>query len=404
MVVARRFSGCVGAGVVLGLACAAPPVWALDAAAIELGAIDLYPSLGLSERYIDNFFWTESNEQDTWVSMLMPRMDAVLDGGNQRYTLTYRGEIGRVHSFQRSNYSDHQMLGLAELDFTSRLRAEILGEYLQDHDDVGTERTEALAAAADVEPDQWHAERGGGKLRYGAPSASGQLELSGAYTAKTYDNNRAVTRFRDRDDLATSGTFYWRVMPKTRALVEVRHVDIEYDRDAPGVPTLDSRILSYFVGATWEATGRTTGAVRLGQTDRNYDSGARSDSKDFAWEVGMTWEPRTYSMFEFTTARTPFETNNGLTDDGYLRDEYSVLWTHEWRPRVKSLTLLRYAEDEYESFGRHDENLAASAELRYAARRWLDLGVGYAYDDRDSNFGVFEHERHMLLFTVTGSL
>lgn len=395
----------VGAITGLGMLALAPPqAGAVDAAAIELGAVDVYPSLGLSERYIDNYFWSESNEQDTWVSMALPRVDAVLDGGNQKYTLTYRGELGRVHSFQRSDYSDHQVLGLAELDFTSRLRAELLGEYLQDHDELGTERTEAATVLSDIEPDEWHAQRGGGKLRYGAPGASGQIELAGAYTSKTYDNNRAVTRFRDRDDLATSGTFYWRVMPKTRALFEARQVDIEYDQDAPGVPTLDSRIRSYFVGATWEATGRTTGAVRLGQTDRNYDSGARNDSKDFAWEIGVTWEPRTYSVFELLTARTPHETNNGLTDDGYLQDEYALLWTHEWRPRVKTLTTLRYAEDDYESFGREDDTTAASAEVRYALRRWLDLGVGYAYDQRDSNFRVFEHERHMFLLTLTGSL
>ena len=173
--------------------------------------------------------------------------------------------------------------------------------------------------------------------------------------------------------------------PRTDTLFEVRAIDTEYDNTDPSVPagSLDSDELHYLVGLSWDATAKTKGDVRLGMYDREYDSSGRSDEDGFHWEVELTWKPRTYSSFVLETNRRSQETN-GLGD--YIDTQEVILtWEHKWNLRAKTLFSIEVAEDDYSGTDRTDDRYNLEASYRHELRRWFDVGVGYRYEERDSD-------------------
>ena len=44
-----------------------------------------------------------------------------------------------------------------------------------------------------------------------------------------FDNHKSKNESRDRQNALLDATFFYRVAPKTKALFEIRHEDIDYD-------------------------------------------------------------------------------------------------------------------------------------------------------------------------------
>jgi len=234
---------------------------------------------------------------------------------------------------------------------------------------------------------------------FGAPGAQGRVELYWADRYKTYLNNREFTTVSDHDDRELGSAFYWRVGPKTYALVEGRWTDIDYRSSASNQSSKEER---YFAGVTWEATALTTGTVKFGRLTKKFDTNFFPDTKDTNWEALVTWAPLTYSRFDFYTTRTTTE-STGL--GAYiLSDIYGANWNHGWTSYLSSAVLMRYQRDAYRGVDRTDDTWTAGVKVGYKFRRWLTLGAEYNYTKRDSNVPQFEYDKSLYMLTATASM
>ncbi len=155
------------------------------------------------------------------------------------------------------------------------------------------------------------------------------------------------------------------------------------------------------MGVTWEATAATTGTFKVGRLKKEFDSGKPSFSGT-GWEGTITWAPRTYSTFDFYTARTTNEsTGLGVF---ILSDIYGVAWNHAWNSLVTTGMNLRHQRDEYHGFDRTDETTSLGLKVGYRFRRWLTLGAEYTRTNRNSNQNVFDYDKNLYLLTATASM
>jgi hypothetical protein len=296
---------------------------------------------------------------------------------------------------------DNRLRAEYEYTPTSRISAAVRGEYLDTHDPRGTGRSEGVVGTiVETDPDEWHHWAIEANAAYGAKTAKGRIEADIGYTGKTYDNNRGVTYVRDRDDTYGAARLYYGIRPKTDVVLEARATEFNYDRSAPGSASLDSLGTTLLAGVTWDATFKTTGYAKIGLIDKDFDSSRRKDDDDFAWEMGVVWNPRTYSSFTLETSSGYLETNG--TGDLISHDEINFGWNHQWRARLNTQVYFSYAEDTFGLDPREDELINAGALVNYEMRRWLKLGAGYMYDERDSNTNLFDYDRN--LFEVSANI
>jgi len=192
-------------------------------------------------------------------------------------------------------------------------------------------------------------------------------------------------------------------MPRSEILIQARHTDIHYTDYSPP-PTLSSTENRYYIVLKWEATAATIGTIRLGQVSKNFDNSARKDYSSFGWDAGVRWSPRTYSVFDFVTTKTPTEATG--VGDAVVSSIHTVTGDHAWNSRLRTQARAGNRKDSFleSSPDRVDKTRSFGARVSYDFRRWLLFGAEYTHANRDSTLSFDEYKRNLFMLTVGATL
>jgi hypothetical protein len=370
---------------------------------IVRGPVTLLPEASAALRIDDNIYESDDYKIDSLVSLLGIGMGARYETGNSGWEATYRGDAGLYKHNSDDNYFDHRLNGRGIMQFGLRHRLEMSAGFEMLHEDRGTNISQGFGESIEVlvpEPDRYDRVNAAARYQFGARQAKGRLVLDGRYTDKEYTNNRERTRPFDFDQSYLSGTFFWRVLPKSSLLLQGSYAEVTYPTDFIGQSTRDSTTNRLLAGITWEATAKTTGTVKLGYLNKDFDAADRPTFRAPSWEVELRYEPRTYSIIRVETSRYDREFNFGFGGDFIDTAVYGVTWEHEWSERWSTETGLSYLDETFENsaaeFNREQETLQLDAALSFELRRTLDLELRYTLRDRDANIDRFQFGRNQI--------
>ena len=363
--------------------------------------IFVYPAVTLGVGHNDNVAGTQVNKVSSSITTLRPEVVAELKRQGDRYTLSYAGNYGWYGSSSDDDFDYHEVMLSGDNYFTSRARLGWQAGYVKRSDPKGSND-----AGAGKYPNEWHAPTLRVLGKYGAAGAMGRVELEGNWMQKRYLNNRANTRAQDVDLTTLTGRFYYRVMPKTSALFELRNTWADYRIGATaGTPNQDNTDTRVYAGVEWDATAKTTGSFRLGKGYKRFDSGLRKDGDSGSWEAAVNWAPLTYSTFQLVTSRG-FADSTGVGD--YLENTGTTLsWSHKWATYISSNVSFGRVNTKYSGTGangRQDDTdnwgVAFYRELGHNFR----LGVTWNRTDKDSNQNANDFKRDVSMITLESVL
>jgi polysaccharide biosynthesis protein VpsM len=379
---------------------------AVEPANFQLGPVHFTPTAKFQGGYIDNLFRSENNEVSTWATRFTPKLRAWMQKNTNIYSLSYTANALRYSETDEDDYTD-QIYNLdVHHEFNVKNVINLYGEFFDGHEERGTGLSEGNLGQIIPEPVEYERARLGGNYTYGSRAGKGRLMIAAEQLEYDYQNYRALTQFRDRDQNILTGTFYWAVAPKTDLLIEAKAIENEYDKTPTLIErpsgTFDSEEYNYVVGVDWEASAKTSGTIKLGVYDRSYKSSAREDDDGFQWSADLEWKPRSYSRIFATALRFTQETN-GL-GNAINTEEYVLRWIHDWNNRSRTSLMGLAANDEYKGSDRDDDRYAFEAKYNYAMRRWLDLGLGYRFEERDSEQIRTSYTRNSIFLDLEISL
>lgn len=384
-----KFTTTVLAAAVSAALCA--NAWAIDPQSVKLSdGLTFTPTLKVAERYDDNFRAVENGEESSWITGITPTFVLAAEGRKSAYALTYSANTDIFHSSHQDDNTDHHLTADAGFEFDARNRLVLNAGYHK------VEETASLDQ--NLENDRYSTSNVGGLYTFGAQSARTQVDFGADYQELRYQNGNGLNADKERDTTALKSTVYYRVAPKTRALVEARYTDYDYTTNT----ALDSNNIALLGGVTWDATAKTSGTVKIGGERKRFDDSRIDDKSGSLWEVGVNWAPRTYSTFNLTTRRALDEGDNGAS--AIQAQSTSLGWEHEWYDRLTSNVSYSYTDKEYQDVNRDDELSTLGLGLTYEMRRWLDVGVGYAYSENDSSADNESFERNIYSISFTASL
>lgn len=376
---------------------------AIEPAVYDMGPVGIIPTLSLQTAYDDNIFSSSASEVGSQKTIISPNVQIIAEDGFNAYRVGYTINQGIYKSSSADNYTDHKLNLDAHLEFDARNTLDLNATYAKNHEERGTGISESGSAAAGLDtPLEYDTKSISFSYAYGADNAAGKLVFSGKYGDKEYQNFRSITDERDNEETTLGAVFYYRVQPKTSLLFEVRNQNLNYKID-PAV-SLDSETRRYYVGATWEGTAKTTGTIKLGQVNKDFKSASRADFSGSSWEAALKWEPLTYSSLDFATSQSEKESSGAgdFIDSKAIR----ITWSHDWNDKMQTTLSSGYTADDYKGTtgGRKDDITDASIKLNYDMRRWLSFGIGYSYQDTESNTANIPYSRNVYLVSVSGSL
>ena len=350
----------------------------------------LYPAVQFGLGYNDNITGTRDNRISSSVYTLRPELVGEVKKAGDRYTVSYHGNYGVYGSSRDDDYYHHEFWAAGDNYYTSRARLGWGVGYVMKTDPRGsTDRS------VSTEPDRWHAPVVRALAAYGAKDAIGRIELEGSWMEKRYDNNRSYTNASDVNLGMMSGRFFYRVMPRTSALFELRNTWANYVLGTPNMDNTDTRA---YVGATWDATAKTSGTIKAGVARKNFSDGSRKDATMGSWEGSVRWSPLTYSTFDLISSRTPADSTG--VGNFTINTGTTLMWSHQWASYIMSRAYLGHVKTTYENDPREDKTLNAGVGLYRDISHNARLGLDYNYTDRSSNQQINEFRRNVIMLSL----
>ena len=391
----------------MSVICATPTLNAQEAGRIQAGQFDLIPSFTSSMAYVDNVANARDNQRKiySWRTILSPELIAATQVDGNPVQIGYRLERGVYFSSDNDDYTDHFVEASGNFELNSRHRVSALAQYEDAHEDRGTGFS--IGTGLDIStPDTYKSSNLSAEYSYGAVTSDGLITLKTRRQALDYDRSEDAYLIRDRVKTMVGGEFGYQVGSATRAVLDVTKTYVRYDEQLNFV-TRDSDETRVLVGVVWESTAATTGFAKVGYKEKDFDNQARGTFYGTDWEVGIDWQPVSYTTFRISTSADTFETNG---EGDFIRGQnYSVRWNHDWLERLSTSFSVTQQNDEYvfnevDIDNRDDELMNYSAALNYQARRWLKFSTYYQFTDRDSNRETIGYDKSVVGVTAEVTL
>jgi hypothetical protein len=356
--------------------------------------IFVYPNVFVGGGTNSNVVGTNVNPVSSNFWTLQPVVVGELKNQGDRYTLRYAGNYTRYDSSSADNYSHHDIQLAGDNYFTSRSRLGWGVGYIAKTDPRGsTDR--GLSAT----PDSWNAPLVRALYIYGIAGAPGRIEAEALHQQKRYDNNRATTFGSDVDLTTVSGRFFYRVMPRTSAVLEVRQTNADY---IDSTSTNDNTDRRYLVGLVWDATAKTTGTFKVGQVEKKFSSSARQGTTDSTWEGAVRWSPLTYSVWDLILSKAPAD-STGFGD--YIKNTGTTLmWNHQWASTISSRASVGSVQSDFAATTRSDNAKNYGLGFFYSVSRSVRAGLEWTGTDRSSNVSIYEFSRSVTMLSLEATL
>ena len=368
--------------------------------------IEITPVISASLKHNDNVT-REKESNDKISSMLLelePSVMAKAEYGNSIHSAHYTLTNGSYFDSSDDNYLDH-LLSLESLwYFNIRNRLNLNYELSKLHDERGTGRTEGISSttAGFDEPFEYVSNYINATYIYGADGAKGRLEGSIGYYDKSYKNYRNISQFDSYDENRYGASFYYHITANYDLLFNIQKEDRRYDKVEAGQASQDSDVMFYYIGATWDITGKTTGTVRFGLQDKEFNDSSREDFNGTSWDIGITWSPKRYSTLEFDTSQIARDPDQ---DGDYIEEtSYSVGWNHFWNPYFSTNISFTNTDEKYTGVRREDKTDIWGISASYDMRRWLSIMAGWDYTDKTSSQTNIGHEQQVWYLNATLTL
>ncbi|MBL4630154.1 MAG: outer membrane beta-barrel protein [Paraglaciecola sp.] len=309
--------------------------------------------------------------------------------GKQAIKAQYKGDYAFFSDNSSLNYFNHDLLVMALLDHSYSLSSVFTAKYQNKIEQPGT--TNALTSLL-TEFNQRSIAELSSKVLYGAQKSKGQIVASYAQSKFRYENNNQEFRDYDREKIA--GTFFYRIAPKTRFLLEANMVNLDYINNTNF--DFSSKQKSYLAGVEWNATAVTSSVFKIGYQDVAYVNDVISDLSGLSYFLDMFWKPNTYSLVKIGASRAARESAEQSLG-GFLSNEYDLDVEHEFTRRTKLSVSYQYIEYDFDNNqSRKNKSQNISITLKYQSKRWLQMHIGYEVIKRESTSQQYEFDARVV--------
>lgn len=358
------------------------PVPASAAEGIKTEYYKLYPSLKLIETYESNIFQTAEDEVDDYVTTIQPALKVYFP--YQNHFLQLEGEAAFNLYADNGDDADNSTWkagGALGGNYPGGLSF-LLGDRFT-HGWVQSQSGFTVAEYVDY------------NQAYGNVGFAVRDDLKVELQYFNYDFAYDETDDLDRQENTVSLTLFYRVFPKTSALLEVAWSGIAYDE--AGFAYKDNTVWQARAGVKWAATGRTTGEVRIGWQGKEYDEEALEDVDTFVVSAPFSYTISRSTILEVEVFRATLEsdyTDNPYTTSTGVRADLS----HKLTGKITATAGMGYTAFDYanvtteeeQTAERSDDLLRGRLKLAFQMYRWLELGAEGVTERYDSNLDRFD--------------
>jgi hypothetical protein len=376
-----------------------------DPRGLRAGGFLLFPSLTVRETYDTNIFAARNNEEGDFITGIQPSLVAASQWSNHELNFQAGADQGIYAENSDENYLDWNVGVDGRLDVTRDTNLFAGASWNNGHeergspDDVnGEEPTEFDVAS----------------LTLGGEHAFNRLSLNLANTYDRYDYDDVGTAGggtinnddRDREIYQSTLRGSYEIQPRFSAFIEGSYNIRDYDAAQTDAGlNRDSEGFGVSVGSAFDLTGITFGEVSVGYLSQSYEDAALDDVSGVSASANLTSNVTPLTTVSLDVSSSVEETtvsagNNAAA--GSFGRSINLRVDHELLRNVLLNADAGFVNKDYEGVDRMDNTFTLGLGADYLASRYLNLGAGYEFTTRRSDFAAVEYDKH--LFFVSGTL
>ena len=376
-----------------------------------------HPFIVLQQVYTDNFFATNTDTRDEFITTVSPGIwlafpanrERLLDidttktasGGlklsrikpetNRRYQtyFLYSPEFVFYADHSQHDHINHRAEGLFQYNFNAGISLDVIDIYRDREEIAGNGLTDRLYRHQDNLFDVI--------VSYLTPSGKLRLQLDYSNYDLSYDDE--PVQYRDRNDNSFGASVFYQFWPKTSLFLEYDHADIKFDSGTIN----DNSENRYFGGVTWEMTAKSKGTLKLGFIEKDFDSPAVADQDGFSLEL-QTQHNITAKQAIQANGYRRFHESDLVGASSFLSTGIDISFLQRFTEKWSGTFNLFYERNEYSGVTRDDDFYGISPAIRFKPKRWLFFDLGYYYFRNNSDNLTFDYEAQQILFRVTAAI
>lgn len=205
--------------------------------------------------------------------------------------------------------------------------------------------------------------------------------------------------FRDNNLFETGGRLAYMVLPGYYAFGDIRVNRRAYD--SPGASASDSQGVTVLAGLEFDLTSLIHGEVGLGYLTEDFDDPDFEDIGGFSYKVNLIWSPTTLMTL---TLDGESQVNDSPTiglEGGRIDSKLGAVLDYEL---LRNLIISPYGEfrrEDYNQIDRLDLVCQFGLNVDYLVNRYVEVGAGYDFTHRNSDFPAASFDRHLVRLNVT---
>ncbi len=392
----------------------ATKIEAADQRAWPIGPMDFAPRFSMSQGYSDNVFFINKQKIGSWFTTVDPGFTFFRKWNRLDFNLSYGLNYRHYDSFSQNDTINHIINNSSHWVFNYRNKLDLNSIIRIGQQPIGFNLTQGTNVTPNSRPIDFTGQNYQATYRFGANGAKGNLIFRAEYAETSFGNQTIETptsinykaATQDFYSIIIGGTFLYKVMPKTSALFEINQGFFKYNNRQVNAFNNNFSQTRYLIGATWKAAGKTTGTIKLGFYDLQFDDPNRVTNLGFTGSANIAWNPLPYSGFTLTAEQNNLP-NLGIGTGSYINQKQAMIsWQHSWSSSLSNNVQLMAGTWEYVNTNPaiSDTYMSITLGLNYRMRSWLGFGFNYSYTKRDSNRNSFNFDQNMINLNVNITL
>ncbi len=394
---------------IIGLTLASNSLWAVGrlseypasepASTIAPG---FYPTISIGVQSSSNARLATANQQRDTSVFTRPSAYYRKDIGKHTFDIGADVEIANYKNFSTEDLHNYAVVSRLGLDLTPLIDINAGVGYERNTDERDLIDRASLATVEPTDLRRWRHKVASAELKFGRRENRMQIAIAGSTGEYRYLD--AIDKVRERDHTGVKGTVYYNATARTRLLLEGSSTEIDYISDASKLDNTEDRaMLGVEIGGRVQnipgirnsrrqlnITGSRV-ALKAGSIKKDMDDPSKEDYSGSGYEADVFWKPIQRSTIHLSASRLPYESID-KNQPYFIGDSLAAQWQHELTSRIQTDLFISSRDDNYSSSERSDTLTNYGVKLTYDWKRWLDIGLSYGHENRDSNVANAEYD------------
>ena len=378
---ATKYMRFVSIFLIVAICSVAFSVCAFSQGNIKLGPLHLYPEFTERIESDDNIFQVSGkgaggSKNSDIINTYTPGLGLMIPFGGEQHSIIvdWHSDFKNYRDNAKQNQQNHYFTAIGKFNLRKGFDVELFDHY------------EDTWEAAGTDTDQIHPRKTNtGVIKVSLPDYFRRFDVDFTYQNYDQEYDEFALKRANRNEHSFTVKVPFKLTPKINIFPEYtfgfNHIDSE--RLIGGLS--DSHWNTIFGGVEWQATAKTTGLMKFGYTNRDFEKATVSDVSTFSMLIGIEADlssrtkllidaERSTQVSEFTSGSNAFDSTGGKLSISH---------------RMKKVTAAMYGiyfKSVFHDSTRKDDDYTLGADVAYNIKKWSFIDLKYSYKDKHSNF------------------